>query len=173
MKFLRSVRISVLAAAIAAMAGVPAFAAGSVVKVTLWDKGAGSMGEFGPGTRMGMNMEPAAKLKADLAKATVGINAAPYVVPAGEVTLEVTNSSKDMVHEMIIAPVTGPGEKLPYDEDLQKVDEDAAGHLGEVAELDPGSSGALRLTLKPGTYILYCNIPGHYALGMWHLLTVK
>jgi uncharacterized cupredoxin-like copper-binding protein len=27
--------------------------------------------------------------------------------------------------------------------------------------------------LKPGRYILYCNIPGHYALGMWTLLTVK
>ena len=120
MKFLRSIRISVLAAAIAAMAAVPAFAAGSVVKVTLWDKGAGSMDKLGAGSKMGMNMEPAAQLKADLAKATLGINAAPDVVPAGEVTLEVTNSSKDMVHEMIIAPVTSPGEKLPYDENLQK-----------------------------------------------------
>ena len=65
-----------------------------------------------------------------------------------------------------------PNTPLPYDETLMKVDEDAAGHLGEVAELAPGQSGALRLTLKPGQYILYCNIPGHYAVGMWSLLTV-
>ena len=26
--------------------------------------------------------------------------------------------------------------------------------------------------LKPGLYILYCNIPGHYVLGMWTLMTV-
>jgi uncharacterized cupredoxin-like copper-binding protein len=61
---------------------------------------------------------------------------------------------------------------MPYSTDLQKVDEDAAGHLGEVAELDLGQSGALTVTLKPGTYILYCNISGHYAAGMWTLLTV-
>ncbi len=60
-----------------------------------------------------------------------------------------------------------------YDETMQKVDEDAAGHLGEVAELEPGASGSLTLTMKPGTYILYCNIPGHYAAGMWTLFTVK
>jgi uncharacterized cupredoxin-like copper-binding protein len=26
--------------------------------------------------------------------------------------------------------------------------------------------------MQPGTYILYCNIAGHYAMGMWTLLTV-
>jgi hypothetical protein len=37
-----------------------------------------------------------------------------------------------------------------------KVDEDKAGvHLGEVSELDPGKTGALRLDLKTGIYLLY------------------
>lgn len=35
--------------------------------------------------------------------------------------------------------------------DEEKVDEDAAGHIGEVAELETGQSGALTMTLKPGT----------------------
>ena len=78
-----------------------------------------------------------------------------------------------MVHEMVISPVKEMHTPLPYDKVGNKVDEDAAGHLGEVAELEPGEKGALKLTLKPGSYILYCNVPGHYALGMWTLLTVK
>ena len=55
-----------------------------------------------------------------------------------------------------------------------KVDEDKAGvHLGEVSELDPGKTGALRLDLAPGTYLPYCNIPNHYMAGMWTLFTTK
>ena len=34
--------------------------------------------------------------------------------------------------------------------------------LGEVSELDPGKSGTLTLTIKPGKYLLVCNVPGHY-----------
>ena len=45
--------------------------------------------------------------------------------------------------------------------------------LGEVSELDPGKSGTLTLKLDPGTYMLFCNIPGHYMAGMWTTVTVK
>jgi len=50
--------------------------------------------------------------------------------------------------------------------------EEASGYLGEISDLDPLASGALTLTLKPGTYILFCNLPGHYMAGMWTLVTV-
>lgn len=70
-------------------------------------------------------------------------------------------------------PINNDRAGLPYNKAENKVIEDDAGHLGEVAELEPGQNGALTLTLKPGQYILYCNIPGHYALGMWTLFTVK
>jgi uncharacterized cupredoxin-like copper-binding protein len=103
----------------------------------------------------------------------MGVEVDAKTVPAGTVTFEVINDSKDMIHEMVVAPFADLNTPLPYDDNLQKVDEDAAGHLGEVAELEPGQSGALRLTLKPGRYILYCNIAGHYAVGMWTLITVS
>jgi len=44
--------------------------------------------------------------------------------------------------------------------------------LGEVSELDPGASGELGIDLAKGSYILYCNVPGHYMAGMWTILTV-
>lgn len=150
----------------------PVFARSRVVKVSLWDKGANSMNMLGHGEMMGMGMGMGGKVKG-MPMAPMGIRASSQTISAGEVTFEVTNLSKQMVHEMVISPVKDTKTPLPYDKEGNKVNEDAAGHLGEVAELAPGKKGALKLTLKPGSYILYCNVPGHYALGMWTLLTVK
>lgn len=148
----------------------PVFARNHVIKVSLWDNGANSMAMLGHGEMMGMGMGPRGD---GMPMAPMGIRVSAQTVSAGAVTFQVTNSSKQMVHEMVISPVKDIHTPLPYDKASQKVDEDAAGHLGEVAELESGQKGALTLTLKPGSYILYCNIPGHYALGMWTLLTVK
>ena len=52
------------------------------------------------------------------------------------------------------------------------VDEEAAGVTARVKELRPGTSRTVTVAMQPGTYILYCNIAGHYAMGMWTLLTV-
>ena len=147
-----------------------AFARSSVIKVSLWDNGATSMNMPGHGEMMGMAM---GKTGNGMPMAPAGIRVSSHTVSTGEVTFEVTNSSKQRVHEMVISPIKDTKTPLPYDKAGNKVNEDAAGHLGEVAELEPGKKGALKLTLKPGSYILYCNIPGHYALGMWTLLTVQ
>ncbi len=147
-----------------------ALARGSVVKVTLRDQGAASLNMLGHGEMRGMGTD---KAGSRMPMAPMEVRVSSHTVPAGEVTFEVTNSSRQLVHEMVISPVKDTKTPLPYDKAGNRVDEDAAGHLGEVSELAPGKKGALKLTLKPGTYILYCNVPGHYALGMWTLLTVK
>ena len=144
----------------------PALAAGTVVKVTLWDKGPTSLDKIGQGPGAGMGM-PAAGASNEM----VGITTDKTTVPAGEVTFEVANNSKDIVHEMIVAPAKPP-QPLPFDKSALAVQEEATTHLGEVSELDPGAAGALTVALKPGKYILYCNVPGHYMLGMWTELTV-
>lgn len=159
----------VASATVAATGGRPALAAGTVIKVSLWDKGDMSMDMLGKGKPMGMGMMGAGMA---MKMAMLGVTPDRDTVPAGEVTFDVTNDSKSMIHEMVVSAVADPSVPLPYITDEEKVDEDAAGHLGEVAELDPGKSGALTVTLEPGSYILYCNIPGHYTLGMWSLLTV-
>lgn len=146
-------------------------AATTVVNVSLWDKGSTSMNMMSKAPKMGMNM--GMNKGSPMPDAPMGIKLSTTTVPAGVVTFDVTNDAKQLVHEMIVAPVKGVKKPLPYMNKEMKVNEDAAGHLGEVAELEPGKSGALTLTMKPGRYILYCNIPGHYALGMWTLLTVQ
>lgn len=145
----------------------PVFASDIVVHVSLWDKGSDSA------NMTDAMMANGGKLEENPLTATMGINIDQREVRAGTVVLAVSNDSKDIIHEMIISPLPAGTTSLPYSNDENKVMEDEAGHLGEVSELDPGSKGALTLDLKPGTYVLYCNIPGHFAGGMWTLLTVQ
>lgn len=162
MTFIRRTAFAFLGCALTVLSALPAFAAGPVIQVGLWDRG-----------HMPMMGEPQMGLMgADMPMAMMGITVDQAKVPSGEVTFLVTNNSTDIIHEMVLAAVDNVSTQLPYLREEQRVDEDAAGDLGEVAELESGQSGALTMTLKPGTYILYCNIPGHYMAGMWTLLTV-
>ena len=108
----------------------------------------------------------------DLTKATQVIKASRISAPAGNVTFNVTNTSTDMVHEMLVVPVPVADKPLPYLADKFVLDESKIKSEGEVSELDPGKSGTLTVNLQPGTYLLLCNQPGHYAAGMWTLFTV-
>ena len=44
--------------------------------------------------------------------------------------------------------------------------------LGEAADLQPNASKSFDVALSPGSYLLICNIPGHYAAGMVAALSV-
>ncbi len=41
------------------------------------------------------------------------------------------------------------------------------------ASIKPGQSVSLTINLKPGTYQVYCDVPGHKELGMIGTITVK
>lgn len=166
MKLTRKKMLVLFATATLALFVGQASAKTTVVKVSLWDRGAMSMNMLKMGPMMGMGM-------GQMHNGPMGIKVSTATVPAGQVTFNVTNNSKDMVHEMVLSPIKDDKTALPYDTAGQKVDEDAAGHLGEVAELEHGKKGSLTINMKPGQYILYCNIAGHYALGMWTLITVQ
>ncbi len=159
--------VSALAAGLFLGLSASAFAAQvTTVNVSLWDKGPDSAtpDEANP---MGYGS------KTDMTMAMLGVKTDADTVKAGTVTFKVTNGSKDIVHEMILSPLPAGGTALPYVPDDFKVDEDAAGHLGEVSELDPGATGALTVDLTPGKYILFCNIPAHFMNGMWTVITVQ
>lgn len=150
-----------------ASAGVMVFAwaqcasADTIIKVTLMDKGSGI--EMASDHGMGMaNMDMPSNMVVKLST---------NKVPAGDVTFIVSNGSKEMAHEMLV--VLDDGSKLPYDDKNAKIDESKAGSLGEVSETEHGKSGKLKLKLKPGNYVLFCNIAGHFANGMWAKLTVE
>ena len=93
-------------------------------------------------------------------------------VKAGKIRFEVANLSQAWRHEMVVVAVDDPNAPLPYDYNTARVPEDKLKVLGEVDELEAGKSGSLEVKLDPGSYLLVCNLPGHYAAGMVALITV-
>jgi uncharacterized cupredoxin-like copper-binding protein len=93
-------------------------------------------------------------------------------VKAGNVTFDVTNLSRSLVHEMIVVAVENPNTPLPYDYNTGQIPEKQVKMLGETNEMEPNAEKTITLDLKPGTYLVICNVPGHYAAGMWTPLTV-
>ena len=151
------------AAMLAALAPASA-AAEPVVKVTLIDKtGAGT----GEAPKLGMGMS------GDQAMAQMGINVNPKAVPRGMVTFKVTNLASQMIHEMIVARLPDGVKQLPYDDASARVVENSLQAFGSVTEIDPSRTAGLTLDLKPGKYMLYCNLPGHYMAGMWTVIDVQ
>jgi uncharacterized cupredoxin-like copper-binding protein len=93
-------------------------------------------------------------------------------VKAGTIHFDVTNWSQGMLHELLVVPVDNPQATLPYDYSKAQVAEDQVKVLGDTGELQPSASQTLDLALTPGSYLLICNVPGHYAAGMVAVLTV-
>jgi uncharacterized cupredoxin-like copper-binding protein len=158
------VKLGLLALALPLVTALPA-SADAVVKVSLWDKG--GMMDMSKSMGLGMGMH------GKMMMAIMGIKTDKETVPAGKVTFDVVNDSKETVHEMLVSPIADGNTVLPFVENENRVDEEKSGDLGEVSELEPGKSGSLTLDLKPGNYILFCNVPGHYMAGMWTMLKVE
>lgn len=154
----------IFTAAIIAVAPAQAWSA-TTINVKLADKADGMDMTKMMGLGMGMN--------GDMKTAPMSITTSNKFAVRGKVTFNVTNVSKTMIHEMLVAPIMDEKTPLVYIDKENRVDEVKAADLGEVSELDPGKNGTVTLDMKPGKYILYCNIPGHYAMGMWTLLEVK
>jgi uncharacterized cupredoxin-like copper-binding protein len=98
--------------------------------------------------------------------------AAPAVLRSGTVTLRIHNEGPDE-HELIIVP--GTKASLPLRKDGLTIDEEAveASEPGSLAPGQPGSTRYLTVTLKPGRYVLFCNMEGHFMAGMHTEVTVQ
>ncbi len=117
---------------------------------------------YGPGYgMMGRGMMGGMSLRANVTS-----------IKAGKVTFDVTNLSRSIVHEMIVVAVENPNAPLPYDYNTGQIPEKQVKMLGETEEMEPNAEKTITLDLKPGAYLLICNVPGHYAAGMWTPLTV-
>jgi len=94
-------------------------------------------------------------------------------VPAGPVTFTFKNIGTT-VHEMLVTRTDIPLGKISVDPASHIFNEDADSSkvIDEISELDVGKTGTVTIDLKPGTYQLVCNVPGHYKSGMYMAFTV-
>lgn len=95
-------------------------------------------------------------------------------LPSGELYFNVQNNASDQAHEFVIFKTNLPGDQLPRNADGD-VDEQGQGitHIDEVEDIGVGETKTLKVNLPPGNYVAICNLPGHYAQGMYYSFTVK
>ena len=97
----------------------------------------------------------------------------PHVVNAGPVDIQVSNHGPDQ-HELIGVRASSAA-SLPLRGDGLTVDEEALARR-EVGSLEPGKSGGVRdlhVVLRPGRYVFFCNMAGHFMAGMHAVVVVR
>jgi uncharacterized cupredoxin-like copper-binding protein len=101
------------------------------------------------------------------------IRSSVAAVPAGEVTFEVYSKGPS-THELAVFETTRPAAQLPLGDDGLRIDEDSSllREAGELEQVDIGETETFVLRLSPGTYVLVCNMEGHYLGGMYLSLVV-
>jgi len=100
-----------------------------------------------------------------------GLKAEPATAPAGPVTFVVTNAGS-VVHSFTVLKTTLAQDKVPADPaDPSRVQE--GGKVGTTGQVPAVQTKELTLDLKSGGYVLLCNEPGHYLVGMHAAFTAK
>ncbi|MGW3459915.1 sulfocyanin-like copper-binding protein [Streptomyces olivaceoviridis] len=150
--------------------GAPA-AQGTAVDVTEWDMGRMMRGPNRPAPNSGR--------PGWYGMGMMRLTVHPTTVPAGKVTVRVVNAGT-LAHEVIVLPLPAgriAGERAVGSDG--RVSE--AGSLGEASRtcgsgagegIASGTAAWTTVTLRPGRYELLCNVPGHYAAGMYAELDV-
>jgi uncharacterized cupredoxin-like copper-binding protein len=91
----------------------------------------------------------------------------PTAVKAGKVTFKIKNAGA-LDHTFDVFKTSLSASKLPV-----KNDRVTLKPFATSGPFKPGKSGTLSITLKPGKYVLLCNISGHYKAGQRIAFTVK
>ena len=97
---------------------------------------------------------PAAPVHALVFASEFHLSSSRSSAPAGRLVIQLANQGED-AHDLSVRRDGGSN---------------VLGTTGEVAH---GRLGQLRLTLRPGRYVFFCAAPGHEALGMRTVLSVK
>lgn len=92
-----------------------------------------------------------------------GVKVAAKTIAVQETEFKIVLAAKTVAHGAVAFAVKNVG-KIPHDLAIQGGT--------KTALINAGQSATLTATLKPGTYTLYCTVPGHRAAGMVAKLTV-
>ena len=94
----------------------------------------------------------------------------PDSVNAGTIRFDAKNDGTQP-HELVIVRSDAEPDALPVVTGL--VPEEELDIIGEIEEFPAGEERSSTFTLDAGRYLLICNIPTHYQLGMVSVLTVE
>jgi len=93
--------------------------------------------------------------------------------PAGDVTFEVTNEA-EQIHEFVVLQTDLAADALPTDDagDVNEAGDPGIVLVNEIEDIEGGATPTLAVTLEAGSYVLICNLPGHYGQGMFAAFSV-
>jgi uncharacterized cupredoxin-like copper-binding protein len=99
--------------------------------------------------------------------------ASPVSVRAGLVTFVIENRGPS-THELNVDRTSLASGALPLRANTLQVNEDSAQlvNVDSLGDIPMRSTRRLTVTLKPGRYVLFCNLEGHYLGGMHTALEV-
>ena len=97
----------------------------------------------------------------------MSVTASPQSVGSGRVLFTARNLGT-VTHELVVVRANRPLPVRAY-----KAVEPKGAVIGEIEDVEPGQAKKVTLTLKPGNYLLLCNVVGHYQLGMSTSLVVR
>ncbi len=99
------------------------------------------------------------------------VNLTSTAVHVGSNKFVIRNNGNEE-HEFIGFSIDGPVSGLPLTGD-GNLDEEALTSITDGPNLAPGSVTTRTVEIPtPGTYILVCNLPGHFRRGMYTVVTV-
>jgi uncharacterized cupredoxin-like copper-binding protein len=94
---------------------------------------------------------------------------------AGSVTVSAPNIGQ-VEHELVLFRTDADPASLPVaggEVDEAALENQGAENAGEIEEVAPGQTKDATLDLAAGSYVMFCNLPGHYAQGMYGSFTAK
>ena len=98
------------------------------------------------------------------------IDLATSSAPAGSVTFNISNEGPS-THEFVIVQTDDAPDALPTKNGT--VDEENLTVVDEQEDIAPSTTATLTTNLDAGSYVIICNIPGHYEAGMHTAFTVS
>jgi len=159
-------KVTVLAVALSLAVGIAACGSSSDSGDNSSDTGTSTSNSASTSNTTSQTPANAQSVKVGLTEMAISVS--PDSVKAGDVKFEVSNDGS-VEHELVVIKTNKKAADLPTDS-TGKADE--TGSVGET-EVQAGASSELDLKLAAGHYALICNLPGHYAAGMYKDFTVK
>jgi uncharacterized cupredoxin-like copper-binding protein len=113
-------------------------------------------------------LPPDVQLIVDMKEYSVTLNTP--TLKAGVVKIGIRNIGT-MVHDFDLIKTDLPFDKLPIDNAAAKANTD--GLVRQMQNIAPNRVTTLEVSLAAGSYVIICNVAGHYQLGMRAALKVE
>ncbi len=113
---------------------------------------------------------PAAATTVGVGLVEFAVNPAQDAADAGTLTFNVSNDGTQ-VHTFRVIKTDLAPDALPTA--ANQVDEAQVDVVASIPEFSAGDTQEVSVDLEAGSYVLICNVPGHYDLGMRTAFTVE